>query len=59
MGTGDRGRLEPRQRPRAGTLTSTQNIPATKEGTAGPVEPRQPGPPAGLLSYPDPKIKIH
>jgi hypothetical protein len=35
------------------------NVPAIKEGTAGPVELRPPGPPAGPLSHPHPKIKIH
>ena len=36
-----------------------QHDPAIRKGTRGPWNPRPPGPPAGSLSHPDPKIKIH
>jgi hypothetical protein len=48
LGTGDHGRLEPRQRPCPGTLTSTKPSRRSKEGPTGPWNPghpaRQPGP---------------
>src|ERR1019366_5316671 len=33
-------------------------VPPSKEGNPGAVEPRQPGPPAGPPSYPDPKPNL-
>ena len=38
---------------------ASASVPANTEGaTPGPVEPQPPGPPAGPLSYPPPKLKI-
>jgi hypothetical protein len=60
VGHRDSHRLGPPQRPAAGSVTSAKTSPRSRKehhsGARG--TPRPPGPPAGSLSYPDPKIKI-
>jgi hypothetical protein len=58
-GTSDHHRLGPRQRPRAGTLTSSGTVPATKKGPRGPWNPGHPVRQPGYCHTPAPKIKTH
>ncbi len=59
LGHRDHHRLDPPQHPAPSPLTSTKPPPRSrKEQTRDPWNPRPPGPLAGTLSYPDPKIKI-
>ncbi len=59
LGTRDRDRLAAHQRPAPSPLTSTKPSQRPRKQPRGPWNPRPPGPPAGPLSLPDPKIKIH
>ena len=52
-------RLGPDQRPTASPMNNAKPSPRSrKEQRRGPWNPRPPGPPTGLLSYPNPTIKI-
>jgi Transposase DDE domain group 1 len=58
LGTRDRSRPETRQRPGPGTLTAHPASRRPGKEQRDPWNPRPPGPPAGPLPYPHPKIKI-
>jgi hypothetical protein len=57
LGRGDHDRVAADRNPAASTLTTTNPSRRARKKTPGPWNPRPPGPTAGLLSYPDTKIR--